>query len=224
MNKALLLLLSMFFLLDASAQEKGQVIDPNYLEDQLYFSLTYNILKDKPTSIAQNGFSGGFSFGFVKDIPVNEQRNFGFGLGFGYAKNVYIQNLKITEENFGTLFSLAQDYKVNRFSTGALEIPIEIRWRNSTPEKYKFWRVYGGFKVCYALFSKSKFVASDQKSIAKNITEFNKVQYGITLATGYHNWNLYFYYGLKSFFKKAQLNEENIEISDFNVGLKFYIM
>ena len=224
MNKALLLLISVFFLLDVSAQENELVSDPNYLEDQLYFSLTYNILTDKPASITENGFSGGFSFGFIKDIPVNQQRNFGFGLGFGYTKNVYIQNLKITEEFSETLFSVAEDYKINRFSTGALEMPIEIRWRNSTPEKYKFWRVYGGFKVSYALFSKSKFVASDQKTIVKNIPELNKVQYGITLATGYHNWNLYLYYGLKSFFEKAQLDTETIEMSNFNIGLKFYIM
>jgi hypothetical protein len=210
--------------LNVNAQENEILSDPNYLEDQLYFSLTYNILVDKPASIAQNGFSGGYSLGFVKDIPVNEQRNFGFGIGIGYGYNVFIQNLKITDTNSGSVFSVAQDYKINRFSTGALELPVEIRWRNSTPEKYKFWRVYGGFKVSYALFSRSKFVASNEKTVTKNMSEFNKIQYGITLATGYNNWNLYLFYGLKSFFDKAQLDSTNIEMSDFNVGLKFYIM
>ncbi len=224
MRKSLQLIFLLCFMVNVRAQENTAVNDPNYLEDQLYFSLTYNILKNKPPQITQNGFSGGVSFGFIKDLPINKERNFGFGLGLGFIYNVYIQNLKITEDIQGTVFSVAQDFKTNRFTTGSLEIPIEIRWRNSTPEKYKFWRVYGGFKLSYSLFSKSEFVASNQKEIAKNIAEYNKVQYGIILATGYNNWNLYMYYSLKSFFKESQLNSNNIDMGDFNVGLKFYIM
>ena len=84
--------------------------------------------------------------------------------------------------------------------------------------------VYGGIKLSYSLFSKSKYIASDQDLIVKDIEEYNKVRYGLTLATGYNNWNLCMYYSLKPFFKEAPLNSTNIDMEDFNLGLIFYIM
>jgi len=200
------------------------IIDLKYLEDQLYLSLTYTILTNKPATISQNGFSGGFSFGFIKDIPLNEQRNIGFGLGVGYAYNVYVQNLKISKENQTTVFELAEDYKTNRLGINSIEMPIEFRWRTSTPEKYNFWRVYGGVKFSYLVNSKTKFTDSEVELTTKNIPEMNKIQYGATIATGYGNWNLYFYYGLSPLFKDAVLNEKNIDLKDIKIGLKFYIM
>src|SRR4030065_599486 len=99
----------LFFLLFSFVKPQAQVIndsiiDIKYLEDQLYISLAYNILGNKPATISQNGFSGGFSLGFIKDIPLNARRNIGFGVGVGYAYNVYVQNLKISRENQTTLF------------------------------------------------------------------------------------------------------------------------
>lgn len=200
------------------------IIDLKYLEDQLYLSLTYTILNNKPATISQNGFSGGFSFGFIKDIPLNEQRNIGFGIGVGYAYNVYVQNLKISGENQTTVFELAEDYKTNRLGFNSIELPIEFRWRTSTAEKYNFWRVYTGMRLAYITTSKSKFTDSDVVLTTKNIPELNKIQYGATIAAGYGNWNLYFYYGLSPLFKDAVFNEKNIDLKDIKIGLKFYIM
>ena len=75
MKRTLICMYSLLFLLTVRAQENEIVHDPNYLEDQLYFALTYNILTNKPASIAQNGFSGGYSLGFIKDIPLREIGN-----------------------------------------------------------------------------------------------------------------------------------------------------
>jgi len=206
------------------AQVNKDTIDLKYLEDQLYLSLTYNILIDKPTTISQNGFSGGVSFGFIKDIPFNKQRNFGLGIGLGYAYDVYIQNLKITRENQTTLFETAQDFNTNRFGVSALEVPIEIRWRNSTPQRYKFLRVYGGVKIAYVLVTKTRFSNSDETLTTRNISEFNRIQYGLTLAMGYSTWNLYMYYGLNPFLKNVNFNGESLNLKNINIGLKFYIM
>lgn len=200
------------------------ITDLKYLEDQLYISLTYSILTNKPLEISQNGFSGGFSMGFIKDIPLNEKRNVGIGIGAGYAYNVYVQNLKISRENQTTIFELAEDYKTNRYGIKAIEIPIEFRWRTSTPEKYNFWRVYGGVKISYLLSGKTKFADSEVVITTKNIPEINRIQYGVIMAAGYSTWNLYFYYGLSPLFKSAVFDEKNIDIKDISIGLKFYIM
>ena len=207
-----------------SAQEIANAERARYLEDQIYLSLTYNILLNKPSNISQNGFSGGISFGFIKDIPLNAKGDFGFGIGIGYSYNAYIHNLKIAEESQTTLFDIAQDYTTNRFGISALELPFEIRWRNSTLEKYRFWRVYGGFKVSYILLAKSTYRDTLETLTTKNVDEFDKIQYGLTLATGFSTWNLYVYYGLNSIFKNGDLNGTRLNLKDFNVGLKFYIM
>src|SRR4030066_1633008 len=183
-----------FFFLIGFAKLQAQVnndsiLDLKYLEDQLYLSVSYSILNNKPATISQNGFSGGFSMGFIKDIPLNEQRNIGLAIGAGYAYNVYVQNLKISRNNEITLFELAEEYKTNRLGINAIEMPIEFRWRTSTPEKYSFWRVYGGAKIGYLVAAKTKFVDPEVQITTKNIPEINKIQYGVILAAGYGNWN-----------------------------------
>lgn len=218
-----------FFFLLSFAKPQAQVgndsiIYLKYLEDQLYLSATYSILTNKPATISQNGFSGGFSMGFIKDIPFNEQRNVGFAIGAGYAYNVYVQNLKISRDNQTTLFELAEDYKTNRLGINAIEMPIEFRWRTSTPEKYSFWRVYGGVKIAYLVAAKTKFEDSEGLITSKNIPEINRIQYGLILAAGYSTWNIYCYYGLSPLFKNALFNEKELDLKDINIGLKFYIM
>ncbi len=225
MGKYWLVIFLLFSFVKPQAQvNNDSIIDFKYLEDQLYFSLTYTILVDKPASISQNGFSGGFSLGFIKDIPLNERRNVGFGIGVGYAYNVYVQNLKISRENQTTLFELAEDYKTNRLGINSIEMPIEFRWRTSTPEKYSFWRVYGGVLFSYLVTSKTKFIDSEVVVSTKNIPEIDRIQYGATLAAGYGNWNLYFYYSLSPLFKDAVFKEQGIDLKDIRIGLKFYIM
>jgi len=218
-----------FFFLLCYVKPQAQVtndsiVDLKYLEDQLYLSLTYSILNNKPAAISQNGFSGGFSMGFIKDIPLNEQRNIGLGIGAGYAYKVYVQNLKISRDNKTTVFELAEDYKTNRLGINAVEMPIELRWRTSTPQKYGFWRVYGGVKFSYLVTSKTKFGDADVLKTTKNIPELNRIQYGVILAAGYSTWNIYCYYGLSPLFKNAVFEEKNLDLKDINIGLKFYIM
>lgn len=225
MNKSWLIFFFLFGFVKTQAQvNNDSIIDLKYLEDQLYISVTYSILTNKPVAISQNGFSGGFSMGFIKDIPLNEKRNVGLGIGMGYAYNAYVQNLKISRENQTSLFELAENYKTNRFGINAVELPIEFRWRTSTPQKYSFWRVYGGVKISYLIAAKSKFENADILITTKNIAEFNKIQYGVILAAGYSTWNLYFYYGLSPLFKNAVFDGENLNLKDINIGLKFYIM
>ena len=222
--KKFLLFIVFISVLNLSAQQVNDSIDVNYLEDQLYISMTYNLLTSKPSGISQNGFSGGFSLGFVKDIPLNEKRDFGIGIGVGYAFNAYIQNLKISELNNSTVFSVEEDYTTNRLSTHSIEVPFKLRFRNSTPSKYKFWRVYAGMKFSYLFTTKTKFKNAGESITTTNNSAIEKFQYGLTLAAGYEVWNLYMYYGLNPLFKDSYLENEKINMKDFHVGLKLYIM
>ncbi|UMB60015.1 PorT family protein [Lutibacter sp. A80] len=212
-------------LLQAQSNKDSISDNISYLEDQLYLALAYNNLSNTPVEVSQNGFSGSVALGFIKDIPLNSNGSFGIALGIGYQYNAYIQNLKISNETDNTVFSIAEDYKTNWLKLHAVDMPFEIRWRTSTIDTYKFWRVYTGVKASYIFASKSKFRDDDSTIAIKDLSELRKIQFGLTLAVGYSTWNLYLYYGLNSIFENAYLNNsEQINFRDFKVGLKFYIM
>ena len=85
------------------------VVDDKYREDQFYVSVTYNLLGNKPSGVSQSGFSSGFHFGFIRDMPINEKRNVAIGLGLGFSSNSYNQTLLISEENSELNYSVLND-------------------------------------------------------------------------------------------------------------------
>lgn len=194
------------------------------MEDQIYVAFTYNVLGNKPSGINQNGLSGGFGLGFIKDLPFNKERNFGVGIGVGYSLNIYIQNLKITKTNGVVNFEKAQNYFVNKITKQSIDVPFEIRWRTSDPVTYKFWRVYAGMTFSYVFDLSTKFRDENGTLRTTNIDEVEQFQYGIKFAAGRGTWNLYVYYALSNMFSNATYNQEPVDMYDVNIGLKFYIM
>jgi hypothetical protein len=202
--------------------------DTKYREDQFYFGVTYNLLKEMPADMAQYGFSSGFHLGFIRDLPINDLRNVALGIGIGLSSNAVNHNLKISEVEQGTLnYSLVENgsFTVNKFSQFLIEVPFEFRWRTSTPETYKFWRVYSGFKLGYVLSSSVKFKGDPNNYKLKNPDDFNSFQYGITLSAGYDKFNVHFYYALNSIFKdNANIDSKKLNISLIKIGLMLYIL
>ncbi|WP_299121998.1 porin family protein [uncultured Winogradskyella sp.] len=202
----------------------------NYREDQFYASVTYNLLNNKPKDISQSGFSSGFHFGFIRDMPINERRNFAIGLGLGISTNSYNQkNLLIEELNDDIALSIINEdnfnVSKNKFTTYLVEIPLEVRWRTSTTTDYNFWRIYTGFKVGYLLYNSSKFKSEEVNQNLSNINGFNKIQYGLTLSAGYGTWNFQVYYGLNTIFEDSvKLDDEALNLKSLKIGLMFYIL
>lgn|SRR5690606_20901890 len=205
-------------------------VDTKYREDQFYFAITYNLLTNKPTNVKQTAFSSGFHFGFIRDFPLNERRNFGLGLGLGASINSYNHNIFIYENDNGNIAYLNLsdadiNYSKNKFSTYLIEMPLEVRWRTSTANEYKFWRVYTGFKVGYVVANSTKFKGDLGKIKHSNLDAFNDFQYGLTLSAGYNTWNFHVYYSLNSILNnEARLGPEAIEMSAVKFGLIFYIL
>ena len=88
-----------FFLIFLVSNAQSNELDDKYLEDQFYLSLHYNSLRNSPSNFNQNKFSSTLSFGFIRDIPLNQRRNFGLGLGFGLALSSINSNLKLNDFN-----------------------------------------------------------------------------------------------------------------------------
>jgi len=204
-------------------------VDSLYKEDHFYAGITYNLLGNKPNGISQSGFSLGFHLGFIKDMPINRERNIAIGIGLGYCTNSFNQDLFINKNNSNafeySILEGSQTYTKNKFSTHLIEMPIEFRWRTSTPTDYDFWRIYTGFKFGYIIANTSKYEGDLGRIKYTSNNDFNKFQYGLTLTAGYNTWNIHVYYALNSIFsKEAQLNGENLDINAVKIGLMFYIL
>ena len=232
MLKRLLIVGTYFFIQFIGAQDfdiDRAVVDSLYREDQFYAGVTYNLLGKAPEGVSQSGFSGGYHFGFIRDMPINNERNFAFGLGLGFSLNSFNQNLLIDKEGNGDItYEVLEDsdtYTKNKFSMYLIEAPFEIRWRTSTTTEYKFWRIYAGFKIGYLVAHTTKYRGDLGATKNSNIENFNNLQYGLTLSAGYNTWNIHCYYALNPIFSKdALLNGNAIDMNTIKIGLMFYIL
>lgn len=214
----------------AYAQENISVeIDSLYKEDHFYAGVTYNLLNKRPSGIKQSGFSLGFHLGYIKDLPINKARNKAIGVGLGYSANSHNQNLLISKSNTGdfiyTVLESRNTYSKNKFTSHLIEVPIEYRWRTSTPTSYNFWRIYTGFKLGYVFADTAKHKGDLGNFKYNNNADFNNLQYGLTLSAGYNTWNIHVYYALNPIFNgDAQINGNTINTKAIKVGLMFYIL
>jgi hypothetical protein len=229
--KGYIALIGFLFFSYLGAQEVNTIsIDSLYKEDQFYAGITYNLMGNKPANLKQNGFSLGFHAGFIKDMPINRDRNIAIGIGLGYSVNSFNHNMLIAKDDLGNIdYSIIDKNTVtfskNRFSQHLIELPIEYRWRTSNPTDYNFWRVYAGFKIGYVLVNSTRFKGSLGELKYNNIDHFNEFQYGLTVSMGYNTWNLYLYYALNPIFSnKAELNGDSLDMNAIKIGLMFYVL
>ena len=215
-----LILFFIFFNFFGFSQSKEKVVDSLFREDQIYFSISYNFLQNKPSNFSQYSFSAGITTGVLRDFPISKNRHWSIASGIGYSYNDLKQNI-----DFLDVSTSASDVIVrSRLTLHYLELPLEIRWRNATPESHKFWRIHTGFKLSYLMggtFSYESNAIGNDSFKASEIA--NKFQYGAYIAFGFNTWNPYIYYGLNPIFDKNKTTLEN-NVTAFNVGLKFYIL
>lgn len=223
-----------FFFLSAEAQtalDTTAVVDSLYREDQVYLGFTYNIVSANPGGIRSSQFSGGFHTGFIRDFPLNQRRNVALGIGLGWSIDTYGQNLFIGKgpNDEKSLFQILDrdriDFDTNRFSMQSIDLPVQFRWRTSTPESYKFWRIYAGIRPSYVYYFKSKYIEQDIDIRQTTVPELERLRWGATFTFGYNTFNFNFYYSLNSLFNnEAAVDGENLELRTIQMGLMFYLL
>lgn len=218
------------FSLCVRAQSTSDIQDSDssqYLEDQFYIGLGFNFLLEQPSNVEQRSLSYNLQAGFIKDIPLNQRRNFGLGLGVGYATNSYYTNIVASKTDNSITYDIVStsEFKRNKLETHAVELPLEIRWRTSTAEDYKFWRIYAGAKLGY-VFSGTSRLVTEMNTLRFSNSDINEWQYGLMLNFGYNTWNIHAYYSLNPLLKDGtQLdNGEAIDIRTLRIGVIFYIL
>lgn len=209
------------FKIGYSQENSLKVIDSLYREDQFYFNSTYNTLLQKTDDLSTNTIAVGFNAGFLRDFPINKSRTWAIAPGFGIGTG--IGNSIKTTENF-TINNQFQDYNFSKFSYLNFDVPLEIRWRDSSPTKRDFLRVYTGFKFSYLYFYALENIEAHR---------LKPFQYGPYFSIGYGTWNFYMYYGLSSVFEEDFIQKTNQNppenynlqtIRSIQAGLIFYML
>ena len=196
-------------------------VDSLYREDQIYASIGYPLLINKTESLAQNKLSHSFSIGFIRDMPINRARNLAIGLGIGLNYNVIYTNLQFNDDMKSSVF-VASDL-INQWSSLDAEIPLEFRWRTSTPSNYQFWRLYAGLVGHYSLAAKQSTRTATTESITS--LSVKKFRLAFRLSTGNNTWNLTYTHPIDSFFNfaKSTQNKSLRELKTAKLGLIFYV-
>ena len=225
MKTVLSLLLLFGFVASLNAQKDSLNVGDRYADDQIYASISYAQFYDQPTLISKSIFSYSFSTGFIKDLILNKQGSISVAAGIGYGFDFLNHKLKVEEINNSTSFSFDDTISSNLFKAHNLEFPIELRWRTSSVNKYDFWRVYAGVKFLYNISNSFQFEDASSNSFKySNISNYNKLQYGLTLSAGYDEFNINVFYGLSPIFENSNLNGESINTKLLKFGLIFYIL
>jgi hypothetical protein len=196
-------------------------VDSLYREDQIYVSVGYPLLIDIPEGLTQNKLSHTFSFGLIRDMPINTARNIAFGLGFGINYNVVYTNLQFMDDLEVTNF-VSSDVN-NQWNSVEVEIPLEFRWRSSTPINYQFWRVYAGVVGYYSVSAKQRTMLALSESITS--LSVQKFRLALRLNIGNNTWNLTYSHPIDSFFDfdKSTQNKSLSQLKTAKLGMVFYI-
>jgi len=215
----------LLFFLNANATFSQEIDEDLYREDQIYINFYYNSLKNGVEEFKENKFSSSINFGFIRDIPLNKSGKFALGIGLGLGFNSYNNNLKINQINNNLNFEFLEnqrEYDKNKFLSSEIQIPLEIRLRNSSIDTYKFWRFYAGIKYSRLLSSKYKFDSENIKYYIDDV-QLNPDKIGLTLNIGFNTWNIGLYKAIRPFFDKKN-NNLSSDLEEFKVGLIFYIL
>lgn len=217
------LLFSLFILFFStfgfSQSETKPIVDSLFREDQFCISISYNFLQKTPDNFSQYSFSTGLSAAFLRDFPISKDRHWAIAPGLGYSFNDLKQTIDLSAVSNNSNSELVKSKIILHY----IDIPIEIRWRNASPNSHKFWRIYGGFMGSYLINGNFKY-EGDIGSGKKNINDIlNKFQYATYLTFGFNTWNAYIHYGLNPFFDKNKTATEN-NVTTLKIGLMFYIL
>ena len=222
-RKKFFLLFSLLFFIQSSFSQSDK-INESYREDQFYFGSSYFIQTESLEDFKQNGFSGNFQFGFIRDFPINKTSTKAVGIGLGFERNFFTSNIQPSEIedniNYRVVVSRFLESK-NKISFSSIVLPIEYRWRKSSIDEYKFWRIYSGLKLKknFPLYSNPSY-GSEIK-----IDEIQDWTTSIYINAGYNTWNISLEYDLKPILKNKKTTDgNNLNISFFRLGLVFYLL
>lgn len=204
------------------AQEDASI---SYKEDQFYIDINFPIQRNSISGFEQNGFSRSIHLGYLNDLLLTPKGDKAVAIGLGYGFMRLVNNLNLREKQGELVYTLPTNNLSlrNVFSYHQIQLPVEFRWRTSTPEEHAFWRIYLGYRLSYQFggrynpFFGSPFSLSDQLA---------PIQHSFSLSAGFNTWNLRLEYGITPFLKNAVITADGRRprIYPVQIGMIFYIL
>ena len=193
-----------------------------YREDQIYFGTSLMLIKSNQEDLKARGLPRHFQFGIIRDMPLIKSGKLSTGLGLGISFERFTTNLIRSASGLYSLDLNNNIYNPLSISVQSFEIPISIRWRNSSNRDFAFWRVYGGIKVNWNYRIKAK-QNSNFLTIGEELKKFGTNAY---LSFGYNTWNFYLSSPIVSTFDflNSTQNNSTIKIAPLKVGLIFFML
>lgn len=211
--------------------------------DQIYLSFQFSSIAFSDNQIENNMLSSpGFSFGFIKDYPIDKDSRYAWALGVDYTLNTYFTNLLYyydPMENTTVEYNLVyaneieqQRISKNTWDVSYLSALFEFRFRSNPRYESEYIKVYTGFQLGYVLDFDSNYQYNNHDRADENISiGVNPWRYGLRLTLGYHWFNVYGYYGLNQIFQENSRLKISQKVSDvsnllneFNFGVLLYIL
>ena len=216
------LLLFLLWASFASAQIKDSL---DYREDQVYIDLNFSLQPNSISDFKQNGFSRSVHLGVLRDYPISKMgdKAIAVGMGYGFVRLVNNINVEKSQQTYLYDIPLAQRALRNVFSYHQLQLPVELRWRTSSPSEYAFWRVYLGYRLSYQFGAQYKPFFG-RKFPLKN--QLNELQHSVGISLGFNTWNLRFDYSLTPLLKEdiLSINNRRLALFPLQIGLIFYLL
>ena len=201
-----------------------QAQNPLFREDQLYLGVGVLIADANQDSFSQTDFSGQLQLGFIRDFPIRKDSKWALGLGIGYDYRALVSNLSSQLDNQGELDQLQwlqSNENPEGFRQSRIVIPLELRWRNATPETDAFWRIHSGVKCSYIYFNRFQSLNSnDFKSFV------DPWQLSAHFVIGFNTWNFYVEYEFVPWLKAdfPISNSSGMELNTLQLGVLFYFL
>lgn len=195
-----------------------------YKSDEITFDLVYDSWDNAPMNIQTNNWQSiGFNFAWGADYPFTEKSPLSFFYGLGYSLNkvhhngnMQLNSPIMVHDEYASLIPLLGEYRINKFSSSFLEIPVEFRYRTHT--RFPF-RIYFGAKGGYMLKHFNKFQNAEQAYKVSDIPHINKWRVQATGRIGFGMVNFFGSYNLTPLF----IPNKGPEIYPFSVGMSLLI-
>ena len=221
------LFLSLLFLQTLFSQSVQRDSIHRYREDQFYLGISFVTLLNDEKDFNQNGLSGDFQIGFIRDMPLVSNGRLSFGIGVGYEQQQFNSNLlRLTEPNSDSYYIFQtsnEEVQKMKYHFKSLAIPLTFRWRTSTTTNYKFWRLYTGVKLRWTFSSMA--IKNQQKINIKN--DIHPWTTEGFISFGYNTWNIYLGYEFSSIFNQRVRQSDvlvPLDIRALKFGLIFYVL
>lgn len=187
------------------------------------YDLTHEAILNPIEGLSNQWYSNASQFSFLGEKLLGTS-HFSLALGLGYSTRNYHTNLQLIQQP-GTdqSYQLIPDtvsYSQNKFTTSAIEVPFELRYRSSLNKRGRYYRVTLGCKVGYRLRSYAEYQEGDFHAKYYTLNDMNLWQGTVYVRLGRGFLSAYAGYQFTSIFATGKVDELSLtEMNTLSMGL-----